>query len=164
MEGRADALYLFDDVGDIGGPDQRLGVFVVMVDVFADGIDELFDVAKDAAARPVVDQVERVRDWFLTPGGSFSTSSDTTPPAGLACCGVGISSPARRLRTATNGSSICPGSAPCKSDDTLQGSERMLHLYPSSGLGRVLSLGLFIRIILEPGSAVGHVRRLGCSS
>jgi hypothetical protein len=49
-----------------------------MVDVFADGFDEFFNVAEDAAAQPVLGQVERVRDWFLISGGSFSAPRDTT--------------------------------------------------------------------------------------
>ena len=50
MQGRAGTFHLFQDVGGLGGPDERLGTFIVMVDVFADGSDEFLDIAEDAAA------------------------------------------------------------------------------------------------------------------
>jgi len=37
-----------------GGPDERLGTFVVTVDVGADGRDEFFQIAEDAAAEPIL--------------------------------------------------------------------------------------------------------------
>ena len=40
-----------------------------------------------------------------------------------------------------------------KSKDTLQDAERMLHLRPNSGLGRVLALGFLVYMILELGPA-----------
>ena len=39
----------------------------------------------------------------------------------------------------------------------LQYSEGMLHFCSDSGLGRVLTLGLFVHIVLELSSAAGHV-------
>src|ERR1035437_7117155 len=48
----------------------------------------------------------------LISAGRFPASRNTTPPEGPAGCGVGTSSPARRPRTATGGSSTSPGSAP----------------------------------------------------
>src|ERR1035437_8079570 len=47
----------------------------------------------------------------LISAGRFPACRDTTPPEGPAGCGVGTSSPARRPRTATGGSSTNPGSA-----------------------------------------------------
>jgi len=54
VKGRAGALHLFEDVGGLGGPDQRLGGFVVMVNILDGGFDEFFDVAEDAVAQPVL--------------------------------------------------------------------------------------------------------------
>jgi Short C-terminal domain len=48
-----------------------------------------------------------------------------------------------------------------KSEDSLQDAERMLHLRPDSGLGRVLAPGFFVYIILELGSAAGPILRPG---
>src|ERR1035437_4911132 len=49
----------------------------------------------------------------------------------------------------------------CKSEVTLQNTKWMLHLGPDSGLGRILALGFFVYIVLEPGPAAGHILRLG---
>ena len=35
-------LDLFEDIGSLGGPDERLGALVVFVDVFSDGHDQFF--------------------------------------------------------------------------------------------------------------------------
>jgi hypothetical protein len=48
---------VFQDVDGFGDPDERLGAFIVMVDVFADGLDEFLDVAEDAATQVVLSQV-----------------------------------------------------------------------------------------------------------
>jgi len=47
-------LYFFQDIGGSGGPDERLGAFVVTVDVGADGYDEFFQIAEDAAGGPIL--------------------------------------------------------------------------------------------------------------
>ena len=39
MKGDAGALHLFQNICGLGGPDERLWVFIVMVDVIADGLD-----------------------------------------------------------------------------------------------------------------------------
>ena len=57
MKGRAGALDLFQYVGCLGGPDERLGIVVVMVDVVEDCCDQLLDTAKDSAAQAVLGQV-----------------------------------------------------------------------------------------------------------
>jgi len=50
MKGGASALDLLQDVGGFCGPDERLGVFVVQVDVVKDCRNEFFDIAEDATA------------------------------------------------------------------------------------------------------------------
>ena len=40
------AAYLFQYVGGLGGPDEWLGMFVVVVDVLADGFDEFLALPK----------------------------------------------------------------------------------------------------------------------
>jgi len=48
---------LFEDVVCLCGPDEGLGGFVVVVDVVADGCDELLQVLEDAAANLVCGQI-----------------------------------------------------------------------------------------------------------
>jgi hypothetical protein len=43
MEGSAGALDRLQYVGRLGGPDEGLGVVVVLVDVLEDGFDQLLD-------------------------------------------------------------------------------------------------------------------------
>jgi hypothetical protein len=50
MEGSAGALDLFQDVGGLGGPDERLWVFIVTADVLVDRDNQLLDAAENAAA------------------------------------------------------------------------------------------------------------------
>jgi hypothetical protein len=51
MKGRAGALDLLQDVGCFGGPDEGLGMVVVVVDVVEDGRDQLLDIAEDSTAQ-----------------------------------------------------------------------------------------------------------------
>src|ERR1019366_7443502 len=44
-----------------------------------------------------------------------------------------------------------------EAEDALQYPEVMFHFRSDSGLGRVLTLGPFIHIVLELGAAAGHV-------
>ena len=57
MSGSAGAFDLFQDICGFGGPDKRLGIFIVMVDVIADCQDQVLDASKDAAAQPILSQV-----------------------------------------------------------------------------------------------------------
>jgi hypothetical protein len=47
------AATTLQDVSGARGPDEQLGVLVVMIDIVADCRSEFFDIAKDAAAKPV---------------------------------------------------------------------------------------------------------------
>src|SRR6185437_6995174 len=55
IQGPAGALDLFEDVGGFRGPDERLGLIVVLVDVSTDGHDQLLDIAEGTSsqARPI---------------------------------------------------------------------------------------------------------------
>ena len=57
MKRGSGTLDLFQDVGGLCGPDEGLGMLVVMVDVLADGLDQFLDAAEDAAAESVLGQV-----------------------------------------------------------------------------------------------------------
>jgi len=59
IEGAASAFHFFQDVGGSRGPDERFWTFVVAIDVGADGHDEFFQIAEDAAAEPVLRDRER---------------------------------------------------------------------------------------------------------
>jgi hypothetical protein len=54
IEWRRARFSFLQDIGGSGGPDERLGTFVVTVDVDADGQDEFFQIAEDAAAEPIL--------------------------------------------------------------------------------------------------------------
>ena len=45
-------IHLFQDLVDALGPDERLGVFVVGLNVMLDGFDEFFDALEGSAANP----------------------------------------------------------------------------------------------------------------
>jgi hypothetical protein len=59
----------FEDVGSFGGPDEGLWILVVVVDVVADGQDELFEVAEDAAPQLVLCQVTEEAFNHIEPTG-----------------------------------------------------------------------------------------------
>jgi len=42
-----------------GGPDERIGALVVVIDVVSDRGDEFFDIAKDAGAQSVLNQIPK---------------------------------------------------------------------------------------------------------
>jgi len=57
MKRGSGTLDLFQDVGGLCGPDEGFGMFVVMVDVLANGLDQFFDAAEDAAAQSILSQI-----------------------------------------------------------------------------------------------------------
>src|SRR5437016_4108466 len=57
MESAASTFDLLQDISGAGGPDERLGALVVVIDVVSDRGDEFFDIAKDAAAQPVLSPI-----------------------------------------------------------------------------------------------------------
>ena len=59
MEGAASTVDLFQDISGAGGPNERLGAPVVVIDVVSDRGDKLFDIAKDAAAQPVLSRIPK---------------------------------------------------------------------------------------------------------
>ena len=65
----ASAGDFFEDVGCFSGPDEWFWILVVMVDVVADGSDELFEVLEDAAPQLVRGQVAEEAFDHIEPGG-----------------------------------------------------------------------------------------------
>jgi len=53
----AGALYLLQDISGFGGPDERPGVCVVMVDVVKDSEDQILDTMKHSATQAVFGQI-----------------------------------------------------------------------------------------------------------
>ena len=51
VESLAGTFDFFQDVGWFGGPDERLWLVTMPVDVGTDGVDELFDIAKTPRRR-----------------------------------------------------------------------------------------------------------------
>src|ERR1035437_1349247 len=97
---------------------------------------------------------------FLISEGRFPASRDTTP---LRSQPVAVLVQVHQREGRAKPLVVLP-QAPvahlCKSGVTLQDAERMLHLGPNSGLGRIPAPGLFIHRFLNP------VRRLviSCAS
>ena len=59
IERASGTLDLFEDIGSLGGPDERLGALVVFVDVFSDSHNQFFSIVKDAASQPVLCEVPK---------------------------------------------------------------------------------------------------------
>ena len=59
MQGGAAALDFFEDVGSGGGPDEGLGMLVVLSDVVLNGGDEFVDAAKNAAAQALDGEIAK---------------------------------------------------------------------------------------------------------
>lgn len=68
MESAASTFDLLQDISGTGGPDERLGALVVVIDVVSDSRDEIFDIAKDAAAQPVLCQIPKEALHHVQPG------------------------------------------------------------------------------------------------
>ena len=64
----ASTFDFFQDISGAGGPDERLGALVVVIDVISDCGDEFFDIAKDAAAQPVLSQIAKEAFYHVEPG------------------------------------------------------------------------------------------------
>jgi hypothetical protein len=57
MQDSAGAGDFLKDVAGLGGPDERLGIVVVAVDVVTDSHDELFEIVEDAAPDAVFGEI-----------------------------------------------------------------------------------------------------------
>ena len=68
MESAASTFDLLQDVSGAGGPDERLGALVVVIDVVSERGDEFFDIAKDATAQPVLSQIPKEAFHHIQPG------------------------------------------------------------------------------------------------
>ena len=51
------ALYFFEDVGCLGGPDKRFGVGVMPIDVIADSRNQLLDIAENSTSEPILREI-----------------------------------------------------------------------------------------------------------
>jgi hypothetical protein len=86
----------FEDVGSFCGPDERFWILVVLIDVVADGHDELFEIFEDAAAQLVLGQVAEESFDHIEPAGRGWGEVDTealvtVQPAGnflVFVCGI----------------------------------------------------------------------------
>ena len=68
MESVASTFDLLQDISGTGGPDERLGALVVVIDVISDRGDKFFDIVKDAAAQPVLSQIPKEALHHVQPG------------------------------------------------------------------------------------------------
>jgi hypothetical protein len=57
IQGLASTLYLFEDIGGFRGSDERLGLIVVLVNVSADGHNQLLDIAEDASSQGAFSEI-----------------------------------------------------------------------------------------------------------
>src|ERR1035441_3508918 len=67
MKSGASALDLLQDVGGFSGPDEWLGVFVVMIDVVEHGADQFLHAAKGCAAQAILRQVAEEAFYHVQP-------------------------------------------------------------------------------------------------
>src|SRR5215831_284736 len=79
MERPAGAFDLFQDVGSAGRPDEGFGIFVVAVDVTADGPDEFFEIAKYAAPQSVLSEVAEEALHHVEPRGTGRSEVHVEP-------------------------------------------------------------------------------------
>src|ERR1039457_6583180 len=68
IKGASSALDLFEDIGGLGCPDERLGTLVVFVDIFTDGCGEVFSIAKNSAPQSVLSEVPKEAFHHIQPG------------------------------------------------------------------------------------------------
>jgi len=66
----AGAFDFLEDVAGFGGPDERLGMFVVMVNIIEDRSNQLLDAVKGAAAQAVLGQVAEETLHHVQPGAT----------------------------------------------------------------------------------------------
>ena len=59
IQGGVSTLNLLQDVGSCGGPDKRLGVFVVLVNVIKEGGDQFLNATKHPAAQAGFGQIAK---------------------------------------------------------------------------------------------------------
>jgi len=57
IQGLASALDLFEDVGCFRGPNEWLGLIVVLVNISANGHDQLLDIAEAASSQAVFSEI-----------------------------------------------------------------------------------------------------------
>jgi hypothetical protein len=62
----AGALNSFQNIGWFGGPNEVFGVVVVLIDVVADGHDQLLDFAEDASPSLVLSEVTEASFTMLS--------------------------------------------------------------------------------------------------
>ena len=70
MQGVASTFNLFQGVGGTSRPDEGLGVFVVTIDVISNRHDEFFEIAKNAAAKPVLSEIAEEALHHVEPRGA----------------------------------------------------------------------------------------------
>jgi len=70
MQCAARTLDLFKDVGGAGRPDERLGLFVVTVDVTSNRQDEFFEIAKHTAPQSVLSEIAEEALHHVEPGSA----------------------------------------------------------------------------------------------
>ena len=67
IQSAAGTLDLFEDIGSLGGPDERLRAPVVLVDVLSDSHDQFFRIMKDTAPQAILCQVSEEAFHHIQP-------------------------------------------------------------------------------------------------
>src|SRR5712672_3009367 len=70
MTGGPSTFYLFQDVGGFSGPNERLGVGVVLSDISLNGLDQLGDVSKATASNLFLRDVSKEALDHVEPGST----------------------------------------------------------------------------------------------
>ncbi len=69
----------FQDVVGSGGPDEGLGILIVVIDIFTNGHDELLKIAENATAYTFLGQVAEETFNHVQPGGGSRREGDVKP-------------------------------------------------------------------------------------
>src|SRR5271168_1699328 len=82
MKYGASPFDLLEDVAGFGGPDERLGMFIMTVDVLVDSCDEFLNATESSAAQPIFRQVAEEAFHHVQPGAACG--SEVHAEAGMA--------------------------------------------------------------------------------
>ena len=70
MTGGASAIYLLQDVGGFGRPNEGLGVDVVLSDIGFNGFDQFGDISKATASNLFLGDVSKEALYHVEPGST----------------------------------------------------------------------------------------------
>ena len=76
MTGSPSTFYLLQDIGCLSGPNERLGVGVVLSNISLNGLDQLVDISKAAASDLFLGDVSKKALDHVEPGSTGRSEMD----------------------------------------------------------------------------------------